>query len=89
MPQRIQAGRYQMSKSITVTVHDDHLDRIDAIADQLRAAGMQVDQVLSSTGIITGEVADTQRQTIAGLPGVAAVENEQEFQLPPPDAGIQ
>jgi hypothetical protein len=78
-----------MSKSITVTVHDDHLDRIDALADQLRAAGMQVDQVLSSTGIITGEVTDAQQQAIAELPGVAAVENEQEYQLPPPDAGIQ
>ena len=78
-----------MSKSITVTVHDDHLGRIEALADQLRAAGMQVDQVLSSIGIITGEVTDAQRRAIAGLPGVAAVENQQEYQLPPPDADIQ
>jgi hypothetical protein len=78
-----------MSTSITVTVQDDHLDRIDGLADQLRAAGMQVHQVLGSAGVITGQVTDAARQAIAGVPGVAAVEDQQTYQLPPPDADIQ
>jgi hypothetical protein len=78
-----------MPDDITVTVADDHSSRIEDLADQLRSAGMQVHQVLPSAGIITGAVTDTQRRAIAHIPGVASVENQHTFQLPPPDAGIQ
>lgn len=78
-----------MPDSITVTVDDDHLDGIEGLADQLRAAGMQVHQVLGTIGIITGEVTDAQRPAVARVPGVAAVEDQQVFQLPPPDSDIQ
>lgn len=78
-----------MSDSITITVDDDHVGRINDVANQLRDAGMQVHQVLGSAGIITGAVTDAQRPAIAQVPGVASVENQQEFQLPPPDSDIQ
>lgn len=78
-----------MPERVTVTVDDEHLDRIEDLADQLRAAGMQVHQVLRSVGIITGEVAGPARPAIARLPGVASVEDQRIFQLPPPDADIQ
>ncbi|MGH3788775.1 MAG: hypothetical protein ACRDRG_20000 [Pseudonocardiaceae bacterium] len=78
-----------MSDSITITVDDDHVGRINDLANQLRAAGMQVHQVLGAAGIITGAVPDAQRPAIAQVPGVASVENQQEFQLPPPDSDIQ
>ena len=41
---------------IVVTIDDQHLPEIQAIASSLRTAGMRVDNVLSVTGIITGEV---------------------------------
>lgn len=78
-----------MPHSITVTVDDDHLDRIEDVADQLRASGVQVHQVLGSVGIITGEVTDAQRPAITQVSGVASVEDQQAFQLPPPDSDIQ
>ena len=78
-----------MPNSITVTVDDDHLGRIEDVADQLRASGVQIHQVLGSVGIITGEVTDAQRPAIAQVPGVASVEDQQAFQLPPPDSDIQ
>jgi hypothetical protein len=78
-----------MPKSITVTVDDDHLGRIEDVADQLRASGVQVHQVLGAVGIITGEVTDAQRPAIAQVRGVASVEDQQAFQLPPPDSDIQ
>ena len=37
-----------------VTVGDEHLHRLDAIVDELKAAGLQVDQVLRILGQITG-----------------------------------
>lgn len=78
-----------MPNSITVTVDDDHLDRIEDVADQLRASGVQVHQVLGSVGIITGEVTDAARPAITQVPGVASVEDQQTFQLAPPDSDIQ
>jgi hypothetical protein len=78
-----------MPDSVTVTVDDDYLGRIEGLADQLRAAGMEVHQVLPGVDIITGEVTGAQRPAIARLPGVARVEDQRVFQLPPPDADIQ
>jgi hypothetical protein len=78
-----------MDDRVTVTVHDDQLPRIDELADRLRAAGMRIDQVLHPVGVITGSVPSAQRAMIQAMPGVAAVEAETTFQLPPPDAEIQ
>ena len=74
---------------VTVTVADDHVARTGAVADRLRAAGMTVDQVLVAVGIITGSVPAARRPEIEALPGVAAVEEETTFRLPPPDADVQ
>lgn len=78
-----------MTTRITVTIDDDHLARADQVADQLRAAGMAVEQVLGTVGIITGSVDPAQRASLEAVPGVAAVEDETTFQIPPPDADIQ
>lgn len=74
-----------MDERITVTVSGDP----NAVAERLRAAGMNVEQVLSEIGIITGSAAADQHASLANLPGVVSVEAEQSFQLPPPDAEIQ
>jgi hypothetical protein len=78
-----------MTHAITVTVEADHLDQIDKVADRLRGAGMRVDQILRPVGIITGSIGDSERDSLGGLPGVAAVEGETTVQLPPPEAGVQ
>lgn len=78
-----------MSESVTVTIDHDHQSRIDDLADQLRAAGMRVDQVLGAVGVITGAVTDAQRSAISRIPGVAGIEDQNVFQLPPPDSDIQ
>ncbi len=78
-----------MDEKITVTVGDDHVADLDRVAEQLRAAGMNVDQVLHAVGIITGSVPSERRAALERLPGVAAVEGEHTFQIPPPDAEVQ
>ena len=78
-----------MTTRITVTIDDDHLARADEVADQLRAAGMTVEQVLGTVGIITGSVGPDQRASLEAVPGVAAVEDETTFQIAPPDAEVQ
>ena len=74
---------------VTVTVDDDHLDDVEGLAEKLRAEGLEVDQVLGDVGIITGSVPSDKRESVGGVEGVAAVEDETTFQLPSPEAGIQ
>ncbi len=71
---------------ITVSIADDHMDRIDEVVGRLEAAGMQVEQVLAPIGMITG-IGD--QAVLEGLAGVAAVETQHGVTLPPPDAEVQ
>lgn len=68
---------------VTVTVSDDHMGGIDAVADRLRGAGMRVDQVLPVTGVITGSAPRDRHTALAGVAGVAGVEPSTDFTLPP------
>ncbi|WP_433558622.1 hypothetical protein ACQPWY_09155 [Pseudonocardia xinjiangensis] len=70
---------------VTVTADDAHLDELDRLADRLRAAGMEVEQVLEPVGVITGS-APPGWESLADLDGVAAVEPGRTVRLPPPDA---
>ena len=74
-----------MIESIIVTVSGE----AEPVAEQLRAAGMTVEQVLSAVGIITGSVDAERRASLAAVPGVVSVEIDRPIQLAPPDAEIQ
>jgi hypothetical protein len=78
-----------MRRQVTVTVADSHAGDLADLVAQLALAGLQVEQVLPAVGVITGSVEESQVAQIAALPGVAAVEQQTRFQLPPPDAGVQ
>jgi len=78
-----------MPDRITVTVHDDHVARIDEVAERLRRAGMDVEQTLPAVGLITGSVPPSARPAVAATEGVEAVEDETAFSLPPPDSDVQ
>jgi hypothetical protein len=75
--------------AVRVTVDDDHLDKIDEVAAELRNSGMQVDQVLNEVGVISGSVPDDRRQVLGTVTGVESIEEATTFQLPPPDSPIQ
>ena len=65
---------------IVVTIDDQRLPEIQAIASSLQVAGMRVDNVLSLTGIITGEVSQTRINELRDVSGVANVEPDEEMQ---------
>lgn len=77
------------AERVTVSVDDEHVGRIDDVARWLEAAGMQVEQVLPAIGMITGAVPGEQRTQVASVAGVAAVEPQRTYRLPPPDAEVQ
>lgn len=79
-----------MSKiHVSVSVDDAHLDRIQAVAENLQSAGMEVEQTLAITGVINGLIEEDQIEAISQVEGVQHVEPEREFQLPPPDSEVQ
>jgi hypothetical protein len=78
-----------MVNRISVTIADDQLTDIHAVAGRLAAAGMHIDRVLPPVGVITGYVETSQRNAVERVPGVAAVEDETTFQLPPSDDEVQ
>jgi hypothetical protein len=75
---------------VTVLVADDHLDAIDEVAAALQEAGLRLGDVLPAAGAITGAVDDIAAMSaLTEVEGVAAVEQAQEIQLPPPDEPVQ
>jgi hypothetical protein len=74
---------------ISVTVDDSHLHVTQEVADALRHNGMDVDQVLDAVGIITGSVPEGGEELLAAVEGVASIDRQSSFELPPPDADLQ
>lgn len=79
----------QIMLNIVVTVGPQRLAEVAEVAEELRGRGMVVERVLESTGLITGTVPDNLRDGLGSVPGVASVDTERSYQLPPPDADIQ
>jgi methylmalonyl-CoA mutase cobalamin-binding subunit len=74
---------------ITVTVADDHLPAIDGVVEALRARGMEVDQVLTGLGMVTGSAPAAAQAQLAQIAGVASVDAQLRTQLAPPDSPVQ
>ncbi|WP_116453660.1 ketohydroxyglutarate aldolase [Blastococcus litoris] len=74
---------------VSVTVGDDHRDSLDGVVENLRASGLQVDQVLGTLGIVTGSAPDDALDALRGVEGVASVDAQLTHRLPPPDAPVQ
>ena len=74
---------------ITVTVAEDHLPALAGVVADLRARGMQVDQVLDELGIVTGAAPDSARAALSDVAGVTSVDAQLRHQLPPPDSPVQ
>lgn len=74
---------------ITVLIAESHQGRLRDMEKLLRQAGMSHIQCLESIGALTGQIDIQTKGELLEIPGVAAVEESQAFQLPPPDAEIQ
>jgi hypothetical protein len=78
-----------ISHRVSVSVDEEHLEAIGAVADALRSQGMEVEQVMGNLGIISGVVAEGAREALRGVEGVMSVDEAQGFQLAPPESPIQ
>ena len=73
------AGRKTDKLSVLVTVDEPHLQQLEAVAAELRKAGLEVVGTSELGGIIAGQIAENKLGTIAAVPGVAAVEIDQNL----------
>ena len=68
---------------IVVTIKPASRSDIDAVAARLAGAGLTVEQILSATGIITGSADAATVAALGRLAGVASVEPDADFSIPP------
>lgn len=74
---------------VSVSVSDDYLDRFGEVADAARGAGLDIERQLKVLGILSGSIDPSRMEELQRVPGVQSVEQEHEYQLDPPESGIQ
>lgn len=74
---------------LTVSVKDEYAGALDEVAERLRSAGMEVEEVLPALGAVTGSAEDSRLVALAEVEGVSDVEPARTIQLPPPDSPVQ
>ena len=74
---------------VVVSVADDHLNDMSTVLTRLQQAGLVVDSVQEALGTVTGSIDADAIDRLETVPGVAVVERQRGFQLPPPDADVQ
>jgi hypothetical protein len=74
---------------VTVTVGDEHRESLEGVVERLRAAGLEVERVLGTLGIVTGSAPAEALDALRGVEGVASVDQQLTHRLPPPDAPVQ
>lgn len=82
-------GTKMLQIQVSVSVDNAHLSQIEQISQQLQSSGMNVEQTLSSIGIINGSIQSDRLNSISQIEGVQNVESQQSYQLAPPSSDIQ
>lgn len=74
---------------VNVVVADDYQDRFSEVVEAARRAGLDVEEQLTTIGLITGAIDESKRSTLESVQGIAAVEEPRTYQLPPPESDVQ
>lgn len=77
------------AERVLVVLADSGLARLPEVVAGLEAAGMLVDEVLDSIGVITGSVARTAVSALSEVDGVEGIEPVATYQLPDPGSDVQ
>ena len=82
-------GSEMSEVKISVSVDDAHLPQIKQVSQQLQSSGMNVEQTLSTIGVISGSISADKLNSLDQIEGVKNVEPQESYQLAPPSSGIQ
>ncbi|MBX9653714.1 hypothetical protein K2Y11_08870 [bacterium] len=64
---------------VIITVDDQESTNFDEIVGRLQETGLKITNVLKTSGIITGSIQDEKHSQLRSLPGVKAVEPDDEM----------
>lgn len=87
-PSSIQGNEMSQVK-VSVSVDNAHLPQIEQVSQQLQSSGMNVEQTLSSIGVINGSIESDKVNSLYQIEGVQNVESQQGYQLAPPNSELQ
>ena len=69
---------------VLISVTDDGLSSLSSVTAELTKHGLNIEQTLDSIGTIVGSVDESRMAALRSVAGVANVEVEGTFHLPPP-----
>lgn len=75
--------------NLSVAVEDSYINKIQEVAQKLQSAGMNIEQVLNTVGIITGSCDSEKVESLSQIEGVSHVERSREYKLAPPESDLQ
>jgi len=79
-----------MSKvKLSVSIEDQHLDRLDEVVERVKHAGMSVDRVMGAIGVLTGSIEPEKLDSLRGVAGVSHVEASRSYSIAPPESDVQ
>lgn len=74
---------------VSISVERAYLPQIEQISQQLQSFGMNVEQILSSIGVISGSIEPDKLNSLYQIKGVQNIESQQSYQLAPPNSDLQ
>ncbi len=75
---------------VVISVDDQHLADMDSVVAGLKGVGMVIEEVMTGIGMITGSVPNEEgAATVVHVVGVASVQRQITYHLPPPEADVQ
>jgi hypothetical protein len=77
---------HEAKQALIITMSGDR--PIRQVADDLKAAGLNVDQVLEFTGTVTGSALPQTAERLRSIPGVADVSDDHPVDIGPPGAPV-
>jgi hypothetical protein len=76
----------EAKQSLIITMSGDR--PIQDVAQDLRAAGLNIEQVLKYTGTVTGSASLQAAERLRSIPGVADVSTDHPIDIGPPGAPV-
>jgi hypothetical protein len=77
------------TKSVMISVDDQHVKKIDSVLQALGKAGLTDGQAMRSIGTIVGNVPAAKLAGLSRVAGVSSVEESAGYQIPPPQSDVQ
>ena len=76
---------------VIISIDDAHLDDFSHIVDELRHAGLHVQDTMEFLGTVSGSMRQDPQavRRMRAVKGVAHVEASRDVSLPPPEADVQ